>query len=281
MKISFLIFVAVLIILNVLQTSLQYIDKDQVEQAQGFYKDVYSAINVNRLPASIIIALLASLLPIYKEYVGPKQIKNNVKTTIMETISSNVFDGDQLNIRITIFKDISWFRLFTMFLRENLTHPIRWFKDGKKPPPKFGSYIITSKRIGSENPNPNTYFYFSLKTHKECEGIAGYVRNTRGEFIEENLPNLNHLNLEDIDLTRNTIDAKNVKKYMERGKIKDIETLKRLQIKARHFYGNALYNSKSELVGVLVIDCDQEQSPFSETTISKLGGFVKLFSAAF
>lgn len=87
--------------------------------------------------------------------------------------------------------------------------------------------------------------------------------------------------MDKINLNGRDGDTKIIKHYMDMGCINDFNTLKRLHIKARHFCGNILYNTKSEPVGVLVIDSSHIESPFDEIAVSKLSGFVKLFSPAF
>lgn len=281
MKFGFIIFVVFLIIFNVFQAGLQYVDKDFVDKSEGVYKVIYSSISNNRFPLSILLAFFASSLPIYKEYFGPKQIKSEMKTTVMETIITDVFDGDRHNVRVTIFKDVSWFRVVCRYFYEAFHHPIIWYRTEERKMPKWGKYLKVSKRIGTENPNSNTYFYYSPKTHRECQGIAGLVRQKQVEIVKTNLPDINHIDLEKINLDNKQADTKLVKQYMEMGCINDFNTLRRLHIKARHFYGNILYNTKSEPVGVLVIDSNQNESPFDDATISKLSGFVKLFSPTF
>jgi hypothetical protein len=230
------------------------------------------------------LILLAVAIPVFtlqKEQFGPKQIKSAMKRTIMETIINDVFDGDKIHTRVTIFREVSWVRLCGMLISNAVRHPIQWLKKRGKGVPKLGRYLKVVNRIGTENEKSSIYFYFSKQTSRHCEGIVGLARQTETEIRVEDLPDISGVDLTTVDLTSKSQTAKKVKLYMNRGRIEDIETLKRLHVRARHFYANVLYNSNSEPVGVLVIDNNEPISPFTADRVDKLSAFVKLLSPTF
>lgn len=93
MKFRFLIFAVLLVLFNTIQAGLQYVDKDFVSKSTGVSQVFYSAISENRLWISLLLGFFAFSLPIYREYVGPRQLKAEMKKTVMETIMNDVFNG--------------------------------------------------------------------------------------------------------------------------------------------------------------------------------------------
>jgi len=278
----FWLFIITFVLLNAVQAYISGLDSSQIALLdEGTYKSTLTFLNVWRYWVSGLLAVSIAIFPTLREFFGPAQVKKAMKQALMETIISDVFNGEKLKVRVTIFKDIGWTKIFLIYLWHIICHPIVWFYSSNKQIPKYGKYVIAIKRIGTENEKAGMYFYYSPKSFRESEGIAGYVRQTLLETKREDLPDINNVNLDVINIKSRSVEAQNVRTYMKDGYIRDINTLKRLHIRARHFYGNILYNSKAEPVGVLVIDSNQDQSPFDDVCIDKLGGFVKLFSATF
>jgi hypothetical protein len=259
--------------------ALQFVDKDRVEASSGVTLTIYSGLYAYRLAIALGLGSVVAAMTGWENLYQPRKLARQMRQHIMQTMVGELFGGDRNKIRVTVFEDASWKRVCYIFMRASLRHPMRWFRSTRWLPPRYGRYVLASQRVGSENPNPNTYFYYSMMTAKDCQGVAGYVRHQEAEIVIHDLPSINELNLHSITLsdTRSPI-ARKVKKYMEQGFVSDFETLKRLHIKARHFYGNVLYNNKSEPVGVLVIDSIQDMSPFDDSAVTKLAHYTKLFS---
>lgn len=278
-----LLFTSVLLVLVALQSWFGGFEKDSFSgfSEENPFKTYLVFIRDWKQVFVIFLAILVPVFTLQKDLFGPKQVKALMKKAVMETIVSDVFNGDKVNTRITIFRNCGWFGICFMLFQNMISHPVVWFRGGNKIIPKFGKYLRVASRIGTENEKSTIYFFYSSKTSKECEGIASFVWQTGSEVKEENLPDISGVDLDTINLQDNSPITKRVKKYMQKGRINDVETLKRLHVRARHFYGNVLYNANSEPVGVLVIDNNQAESPFSDERIDKLGGFVKLFSPTF
>jgi hypothetical protein len=259
--------------------ALQFVDKDRVEESEGISRTIYSSLYGNRLSIALVLGAIVAALSGWENLYQPRRLARQMRQHIMQTMVGELFGRDRNKIRVTVFEEASWRRVCFIFLCTSLRHPVRWYKSDNRLPPRYGRYVLASQRVGSENPNPNTYFYYSAKTAKDCEGVAGHVRHQEAEIVIHDLPDINGIDLRSVTLSdTRSHAAQKVNKYMKKGFVSDVETLKRLHIKARHFYGNILYNGKSEPVGVLVIDSIQDISPFDDSAVTKLAHYTKLFS---
>lgn len=77
------------------------------------------------------------------------------------------------------------------------------------------------------------------------------------------------------------LHGKSLETYMSATYVKDIEVLRRLHIKARHFFATALTDDKLQPRAILVVDSITDESPFDDTTTAKVSGYVKIFSTTF
>lgn len=280
MKKSAVLYIAVAALFSGVSVFISNLKTESV-QPQSDHQFLFSVFE-NKLYILPTMALISAFIPLIGQYIlVPKQIKHDLRKKILSIMMSNVFNNNQ-NIRITIFKDVWWIKVFAFYIKSNLRHPTLWYKGKSKYPyPRYGKYIRASERIGTENPKSKVYFYYSLKTQSECEGVAAVARQKKGEQKAFRLPNINHIDFINIHSLENSEHKVVIGEYMRKSFINNFKTLKRLHIKARHFYAHVLVDSNAKTVAVLVVDCNGATSPFDEIVLSKISGYVDLFSSAF
>lgn len=225
---------------------------------------------------AITCGVVVALVPAIKDIFYPRKQHREMRRKLMDAMMEELFQGDRQNVRITVFKDATGLRHLWIYL----VVLSRKFKSWKLPWPAWGNYIYVKERQGTEFPMSKTFFHYSRHTRKKCQGVAGIVRQSQEEIILKDLPDLDHIDLKTIDMNKKrSSDVKLVREYMEKGYIRDFETLKRVHRPARHFYGNILQNNEGAFKGVLVIDSWQDESPFEDEGVMKrLSFYLTLFA---
>ena len=199
-----------------------------------------------------------------------------MRERIMEIMMRELFDNNRDEVRITIFKDTNTYRHSLIYLK---LCGARW-KSGKVLPPRWGKFICIKERLrGADFTKSKTFFRFS-DSRKSSEGIAGQVRTSFAVVVRGGLPDISDIDLTKIDIQQKRQgDVKRVRDYMALGYVTNFETLKRINVKSKHFYGNILQNSSGDPKGVLVIDSIQAQNPFDNSAIlQQLSYYQELFT---
>jgi hypothetical protein len=258
--------------------ALPFIDQDRINSytEDDIRKHLYHMAYDYRFSTTIISALVLAVSSAIKDFFYPRQHNKEIRFKIMDTMIEELFDGDRQHVRITVFKDANVFMHSWIYLRL-LIRNIR--ANHFRLPPR-GKYIYVKERRATEYEHSKTFLYYSPETRKKCHGVAGHVRQSLEEIVVKNLPDIEHIDLKDVDMTkRRYADVQKIRKYMENGHLRDLETLKRLNKLARHFYGNILQDSQGTPKGVLVIDSWQDKCPFDDpAVINKLSFYLALFS---
>lgn len=179
--------------------------------------------------------------------------------------------GRARNNRVTLFKRVSGFRAFWTGVWR-----LRWLLWRKSKRSKLralwriewtAEYLMVYVRSsGSKGPNSTAAFRVS-DLPGECEGIAGLV------WLEDFLvrPNLSKLTEDDRKQIRAlTMDQilrlggnNRLRRYVEATGIKDIHQLRAIESFARHFMGSTVHGKGGRLWGVLLLDSDENDCPFS------------------
>lgn len=263
----------VLIIFQVVIGVLQFINQEKVnEQQPGILKYILAFLLAWNLYIAFFGTVTITSLTLLKNFFEPRQLKKEMRKKIMDTMMDEVFNNERGQIRITIFKDVNFTKHMWLFVKQLIGNTI------KRRRTNWGGYVSVRERLGSEFTKSNTYFYFSPDTREKCQGVAGTVRQSYEEVIVPDLPDIRSINLDTIDIKGKKADDKLVREYMRRGLIKDLDTLKRLNSRARHVYDSVLQNSDGKPRGVLVIDSIQDVNPFVEEVPKKLSHYLQLFS---
>ena len=262
----------------VLVAFVPFVDQDKINSytQDDIRRNLYRMLFDYRLGATLISALVLAVIPAVENIFYPRRKNKEMRFKIMDTMIEELFDGDRQHVRITIFKDASTLVHAWIYLRL----AIRNFREKKFRLPPKGKYICIKERRASEYERSKTFLYYSPDTRKKCHGVAGHVRQSLEEIVVKNLPDLEHVDLKTLDMTKKrSADVKNVRKYMENGHLRDIDALKRIHKLALHFYGNILQNEQGTPKGVLVIDSWQQKCPFEDPAVmKKLSFYLALFT---
>jgi hypothetical protein len=142
----------------------------------------------------------------------------------------------------------------------------------KKPPMPWDSYLHVYIREGSFAKS-FTMFRVEEDNAVNCEGVVGRIRFEKGDSVlYSGLPDVSSILLSKIDLSNSrNKESKVVKEYMERGFIKNLDSLRAIHFRARHFLGSVIYKEGGLSWGVLLVDSNDEVCPFTEEVIKKFG----------
>ncbi len=235
--------------------SIQFVDKESFGKGD-LGKALAAIIIEDRLWITLIASILTALLGILSTILfRPYLVQRKFRESLMDGIFEQVLDNDRNQARITLFKDVGFFR--------------RWwyrFKDFvgllRSSWPKvdvneflricnycrYAHYIQISGRWGNHHKNSKTYFYVNKQTSDSCQGVAGQVRQ-REEMIVISLPRIDGL-----DLEKAGKDHPDVSEFMKRGYISSFKHLKSINKLAPHIYGNIISAraGKKKIVFVIV-----------------------------
>ena len=259
--------------------ALQFLDEKFVDS----YKDSFWAPGINfvfhhKIEFSIILTIILVSVGTSQNTYFPKRFSRKIRQAIMNSIIKDLFNNNGKEIRVTLFRDAGIMRNIFFYAKDFLNS----FGDKYKSKNRFKmkKYIYAKERVGTEYLNSRTYFAYSLQTEKECQGIAGRARHFLESIEVSNLPDIKNCNLNEIDMRKKKSQiVKSITEYMVRGYIKDFETLKRLNIRSRHFYGDVVYNREGKPDGVIVIDSVQDNSPFSEDIKRRIAVYKELIGS--
>ncbi len=122
----------------------------------------------------------------------------------------------------------------------------------------------------------STMFRSELNDRKKCTGVAGYIRYLRAAAMVERLPDITDIDLMKLsrieDLPKDDDRRNRLVTYMQGGFIRNLETLKKIHRKARHFYGTII-ERKGQHWGVLLVDSISNNSPFTGTIKKRMDSF--------
>lgn len=257
---------------------LPFVDQSRIERhaEDGLRKHLYIFVYTYNLWIAVICGLIVAVIPAIKDIYYPRQQHKIMRRKIMETMMQDLFGNNMGSVRITVFRDANMFRhalIYAKLLLENL-------KSNVWKLPRKGKYIYIKERLGTEFTESKTFFYYSPETRKKCQGVAGVVRQSLEEIVVKNLPDIETIDLSTVNIkSRKSSDSKKVLEYMDNGHVRDLETLKRIHVRAKHFYGNILQNSDGTPKGVLVIDSTLPECAFEDPSVmEKLSNYLTLFT---
>jgi hypothetical protein len=236
-------------------TSLQFVDKESAGTEEGLSKHLCIFIFNHRLAISIVAGSLLAVITGWATLYEPRKRAREIRKKILETLSVEILNDDQNNYRVTIFKRANFFRTLVIYKTLFLHNLRNRSPKAKFIFPKWKNYIIVWDRLGTEHSKSKTFFYYSSDTLKDCQGVAGAVMQAYSDIVADNLPDIDNIDLNTVDMmNKRLLETRNIIDYMDRGYINDFDTLKRLNRKAKHIYGNILNDLRGDPKGVLVID---------------------------
>ena len=232
-------------------------------------------------PLSILVWLYrvrlysAPLLAVVAAYMNGARIVHlaheqpRYRQLIMETASRELFGGNHTGIRITLFRDVGFWKAIPLYLY-SVRHGFIRFTDIHK------AYIQVWERHGTEWGKSKTFFVYSPQTSKDCDGIVPLVRQSGESLGRFDLPDIS-----DTDLTalqHGTRLPGDVTDYMIRGNIRSLDTLQRLHVRPRHVQADLLTDSGGRTIGVLALDSVEDENPFTLSRIRQMRYYAGLIS---
>jgi len=265
------------LLLTIIFAVLSILDNELLETIENSsFKYMLSYLLGWKLYLIVLITILLTGISGSDRIFFPKKYSCNIRQAVMSTIIEEFFDNNARDIRVTIFKDAT----FWVNLWFNIKSKVfNWFTKEKSNNGKWGKFIVVKERFGLEYPKSRTYFNYSSQTREDCQGIAGIVRHNLVSLRVDNLPDIESVNLDGINVKGRTLVEKNVREYMKRAYVKDLRTLKRLNKRARHFYGDVLFDSNGQPKGVFIVDSFQDITPLTADKIERLKYYIKIIGA--
>ncbi len=266
------------IILVVVIVFTRQLDPNQITNitnplSKEFFKWVYGNSLWVILGASVgqvVIGAFGSYL------VSPRAERAKLRRSILEAMRDDLFGGEKQLLRATVFRDCShWQNIqcyWKLFFRAMWRKIVRQEASFPKP---GNSYIKVWNRIGTEYPTSKTFLLVSKDTREKCDGIAARVHQSGETTIIHSLPDIQNVNLGDIN-HRDIPDS--VKEYVQKTHT-SLDTLRRLNRKALHYYGEVIYDQKIDKgkpTGVLIVDSWQKDNPFTEELKPKVQRYLQL-----
>lgn len=253
-KKQFLIWISQIILFTIV-TALQFVSKESAGHEDSIATHLSVFIFNHKLAISIVAGSLLAGITGWADLYQPRKRAREIRKRILETLSVDILNDDKNNYRVTIFKRANFFRTLLIYKKLFLQNLKNRRKRGKFIYPKWKNYIIVWDRLGTEHKKSKTFFYYSSDTLRDCQGVAGAVMQAFSDIVADDLPDIDDIDLNAVDMLNNrSPQTRKIIDYMDRGYVNDFETLKRLNRKARHIYGNILNDLRGDPKGVLVID---------------------------
>ncbi len=265
----------VFLLAAVVQGSLRYITPELISTFQNnpILINVLAGLSHNKFYTSVIASTIMASQLLLGIILYPRDYIKKRKTKILKRIHSNLFNDDT-NHRVTLFKEVGyihalWEYVWTLFYHLRPKYFFRFLLHLKKFPCP-ANYLIIDIREGRFKKS-RTMFKVEENILGNCEGIVGMIRCQKAmSLCVSDLPDITNIDLDSIDLSNmRKNETKTVREYMEKGYIKNIESLKILHLKSRHFLGSVIYKTEGVPCAMLLVDSTSESNPFTEKVVDK------------
>lgn len=222
---------------------------------------------------SVIIIFLYTIWP---RWLRPQKEKNKLIKEMLTRINTELFGGNENDHRITLFKEISWFRALIRNYGYMIFHLFRYRKKFLLylKPPKFGRYLIVNSRCGRRFKKSSTMFRVEMNKEEQCEGVVGRIRYLGLSVHINDLEDISNIDIMNYRQKKDmgTSHKKKVKKYMKDGFIPDFNLLKKIHRRARHFYGTVIEKNEKTW-GILLVDSSASNDPFHKNVQERFNSF--------
>jgi len=272
---KYIIIGTILFIALVVNGTLRYITPALIESCQNsICQRILILLSSNKFLTAAIATSIAGSPIILGIILYPRNYINRIKRIIVKRIHKNLFESNIRNHRVSLFKEIGYMRAFWRYICAVCYH-LRpryickfWIHLKNFPTP--GNYLIVDTREGSYKKS-RTMFPVEENKQEQCRGVVGLIRFQKAICIRvPDLPDIAAIDLSKLDLSNTRRgDTKIVLEYMTKGYMPDLESLKRLHIKARHFLGSVIYKRDGNPCGILLVDSTAHDNPFNDAIIDK------------
>ena len=258
------------------EATLRYITPPLIDSFYNypFFQKILEWLSANPfLTAAVARTIWVSQI-IIGIFLYPRAYIREKKETIIKHIYSDLFGEDIRQHRVTLFKEICYPHALWRYLCAVCFHMrpkyFRRFRLHISYFPCPGQYLIINVREGIYK-RSRTMFRVEEDIEEKCQGIVGRIRFLKGTgTVVNDLPDITNIDLYNIDLSNpRKNETKIVSEYMNKGYIKDINSLRRLHMKARHFLGSVIYRKGGKPWGMLLVDSIAPNSPFNDALVDK------------
>lgn len=250
-------------ILVISLATLQFFIKETPPKGwSGDALKLYNELADNKFEIVMWLVVVVAILRFINYCVAKKEI-DNVITSVLDEVLSSVYDKDKEHYRATIFKP----QVAITFLIPYLYVTFKFWKKHKNKGVlrgqivealkliSFRNILTISHRRGLPYPNGTTTFFEVVERVGDANGVVSRVFTT-GTNYEVELPNINNINLDDInsedELSRNKKTL--IKRYMNKGHIKPFSKLKQIHRRSTNIWATAITSLDEKTCGVFVID---------------------------
>lgn len=254
-----------------LQTKELPEDKDSI-----LYFLVNHKVNIGLLSLFLVLCYL-----IYKG-LREKKVNDTIIDKILDLILKLDYKEKDIHYRVTIFKKISGLKLFFILCYK---YAINWKAHCKKQTQKlhkypnfFKKYLYITHRQGQPHPNGTSTYFEVPNQESDIDGFVSYIY-FEGTAASANLPNIKNVDLTQVTeamlkKSRTTNQIRNIKDYIKKGKLRNLDKLKIIHRRATNLWATILSDNKGKAYGVLILDDDAENK--TEFKKDKLDTYAKI-----
>jgi len=267
----------IFVVAAIVNGGLRYIDPPLIDSLETIplLPSLLSLFYNNKFLTAVIASLIMASQLVLGIFLYPFSYIRERQKRIIKRIFLNLFEGDIEHHRVTLFKEVKYhqaIRKHFCALWFHLIRPRFWFRFllHLKHFPPTGNYLVIDVREG-RFVKSCTMFKVEENLLNNCEGIVGWIRFQKGVgIVVPDLPDITELKLDQIDLSSTRrADTKNVIDYMKKGYMKDIDSLKSIHFKARHFLGSVIYEKGGVPWGMILVDSINSTNPFTQEVVDK------------
>lgn len=266
----------------ILSVVLPFYDQKDLSAVPEFLRSIVEFFLSHRILTSSLSGAYVLAYTFIPQGVFLWREKKKLKKQILERMIPELLGGDLLQHRITLFREIDYPRAFVFHYWGLICQVV--FGTGKwklylKWPPR-GRYLVVNQRCGLQYKRSHVMFRVEENEPQNCDGIAAYIRFNQASCLTQNLPDISDINLAAVQTLRDV--PKNRRKdfalYMKAGYTRDMDSFKRINRKARHFYGTMIMHTDGRPWGVLLMDSIGNDAPFNEHVRGRFDSFAKTLS---
>jgi hypothetical protein len=250
-----------------------------------FAEDILAQVYSHKYVTIGLIVVYSLTYYLYKSLVRPRSAKCKLLQNILNRMVTELFDENRELHRITLFVEVGYLSA----LYRNYRGLLYWIKrkNWKKaglflPVPKLGRYLVVYSRCGLAYNKSWTMLRVEEDEANKENGVASYIRYRELGVAVPDLPDIGDitdaewLEADTIKDIKPNQKRKRLEEYLRRGFI-NFEAVKKINRRARHFYGTVI--QKDEFIwGVLLVDSTAAKNPFTPVNITRFDSFARTLS---
>ena len=268
----------------ILSTVLPFITQNDVATfSNSFLQRIGMILVVNKIYIAIFCGVYTLIYTLLPQWVWMWIEKNWLKSKVLDRIIPELLGGDLHQHRITLFRETNYMMAVVLNYCALISHLFsqdKWKWSLYLPWPPRGRYLVVDTRCGLQYKHSFAMFRVEENEPKACDSIAAYIRYTQTSFLAQSLPDISDIDFKNIPTLRDVPKnrRKDVARYMTVGFNREFAILKRLNRRAKHFYGTTIFKEGGKPWGVLLIDSITQAPPFTDLARERFDSFSKTLS---